>query len=201
MMWLQARFSWLATVMVALGVGACLLVASSTMPIMRVGLGKVPFSVLLPVLPAVGVLVLTVPPLPLEEARARRRGMFLIRSVWCLALLGACGAVLTLSGWVMGDAQMVVCARNVCGYFGLAAFVNLVGGRLLAYAVPAGYAVGVSILGTRGRGVWVWPLDLAHARGSAIIALCLGVVGVVLVSGTRVMMVEARRSSSVDQEV
>lgn len=192
-LWVRARWSWTALALLTVGLVSAVLISSAAMPIMRVGLGTAPFSVVLPALPAIGVLVLTASPLPLEEARAVRTGTYLTRALWAVGLLGICGLFLWCGGQMTGDVRVLESARNLCGYYGLAALISVVGGRLLAYAVPAGYAVAVSILGTRGRGIRVWPLDASGDGTSWAVALGLGALGVVVSSHRWALLRQAQQ--------
>lgn len=197
-LWMRARMSPTGLALIGVGLVASALLGAWAMPIIRVGLGKAPFSVLIPVLPALGILALTASPLPLNEARARRRGMFLLRLGWVAAWLGLCCVALAADGFWTGNAQALESIRNILGYYGCAALIHVVGGRLLAYAAPATYAVAVAILGSDGDGAWSWPIHSGDSMSSWVAAAALACLGAVIASHSRVLLLEDRREEFAD---
>lgn len=142
------------------------------MPVVRLGLGDAPFSVLLPSLIASGV-ASAVQRGPLNfEAVAVRPTPLLFRATIVGVTLGVALIVTAIGGVPLAT----VTIRNLAGYLGAALLaLRLVGGVAALVVAPAS-AVAASVLGSDDSIVW-WVLHPASDWPSIAVASLLFLVG------------------------
>lgn len=159
------------------------------MPVLRLGLGDAPFSVLLPALIATGVASGLQRGLLGFEAVAVRPTPFVSRSAIVAVIFG-----ITLTVFATGGTSLAgVTARNLCGYLGAALLSFRLFGGLAALIVAPASAVVASVLGSDGSIVW-WVLRPAGHWPSLVAAGVLFLVGGWIGTSRETM----RRRSSVD---
>ena len=169
-LWLRSHADPVSLALLLVSVVSVSLVGSVPMPIVRLGLGGAPFTVLLPAIAATGILGLVQRGLPVYEAVAVRPTPLLLRcSLTSLFLIAA--AITLLLG---GQSIAVTATRNLCGYTGLALLTLWLLGSVAALAVAPALAVVVAVLGSSDTDIW-WPIrDGSHLPSLAIAGLlCL----------------------------
>lgn len=183
--WLKSRRDRPAWLLVFAGTALIPIFGGLAMPVLRLGLGPAPFSILLPALLATGVIGIVSGGSPVHEALARRPTGLLSR-LTVVALLGAPTLIWAVSGalFTQGDLPLIA-IRNLVGYLGVGFIaLRLVGGTAGA-ATPVLYAVVVAVLGSETAGTWSWPLLDSSDRSGLTAAAALFVVGLAIGVGRR----------------
>jgi hypothetical protein len=180
--WLRSRLDRAAWAVVLVGVVATPLLGASAMPVLRLGVGPAPFSVVLPALTAAGVVGVLRAGDPLHEARSvRPTGSF--ARLLVLAVVLAAAGVWAVTGAVAAQQDLtVVAVRNLVGYLG----VGLLAVRFTAgpggEAAPLLYAVVVAVLGSP-TAPWSWPLHGAPGTTALAATASLFAAGLLVGAG------------------
>jgi hypothetical protein len=185
-LWLKAHFEPAGVFLIALALVADGWIGSRPMPIVRLGLGDAPYSVLVPALVATGVVSATQRGLVDYEALARRPAPLLLRAcITCLVVVA--GVTVLLLG---GSSLAVVSTRNLCGYIGIGLVVLRFASGVAAMVVAPCFAVVTAVLGSNNSAIW-WALRPAAHWPSIVAALLLFVLGIGLGASRASMRVRA----------